>query len=1178
MHIKEILLQNFKSFGKKARIPFFDDFTTVSGPNGSGKSNIIDSILFALGLSTSRTMRAEKLTDLIYKDGNGDSPDFAEVTVRFDNRDRELPVNSDEVVVTRKIKQTESGYYSYYYFNERACSLSDIQNQLAKARITPDCFNVILQGDVTRIIEMSPMERRRIIDEIAGVAEFDEKTDQAYDELNIVRERIERVDIILAEVETRLRQLEGEREHALKYQSLRDEKKRYEGMILLSRLKSAELELESAVEEINKKQARASALNDELGRKKLLVDQLETKLSELNAEIAAKGEGEQIQIKKEMEEVLGELARCKSAIEYARNEILDLDGQRKRILFDVDKARARTGEIEAKTGEEQIRRKSVLSELQERREELERINQKMMQVDEEFAGTRNSLMELKAKLENSRAEKNEFLRMKDRLLDSLRRKSSELEASKQFIAEAKKQLGEIEAEIKNLENEAGQCNQKNEELEKELGELEAASKDVKRELNEIDQKLRSLQQEYAKAEAMVKAAEEMSKYSAAVELILQAKRQKELPGIYGTIAELGKVDAKYATALEIAAGARMQCIVTDNDEDAARAIEYLKRRDLGRVTFLPLNKMQNRPIFKELPHSGGIIDFAINLVAYDSRFDSAFWYVFGDTIVVANLDIARKLIGKFRMVTLEGELIERAGAITGGSSRSRFKFAICEEEKIKQIAEEIAIHEAERMKVSRKLDSVQASISSAAKEKQAISMELEKKKLSQLELGERKKQLAASSEAKAAEMLNFESEKKSFGSEIVEVDKKIQTAEGEAGSISRQIENLEKMLQASEIPALAKEADRLENEIKRLEARTGEIDAGISSLNLEKGFIRARIAEYEERMKENEEKKQALEEKIAAHEKLIKEIEAKLEEKRRRERELECELLELKNERERRFKEILAKRSDLDSVQREFERIESWIKTLETAREELFRRVEQLRAEVEQCGLKSDEAVLPVEAVNAKIAMLEKEMLALEPVNMRAIAEYDEVLARQQELTEKRNTLSQERGAIIERIEQYRLLKKQTFMVTFEGINLNFQDIFKELCEGRGEFLLENPESPFEGGLTIIAHPRDRPAQRLEALSGGEKSITALAFIFAIQRYRPAPFYAFDEIDMFLDGMNAERIAKMIKKASEKAQFIVVSLRKPMIESADRTIGVTIQQNNISTITGVRLNQVAEPV
>lgn len=1177
MHIKEIVLENFKSFGKKVRIPFFDDFTAVSGPNGSGKSNIIDSILFALGLSTSKTMRAEKLTDLIYKDGNGKSPDYAEVTVKFDNGDRELPINSDEVVITRRIKQTESGYYSYFYLNDRACSLSDIQNQLAKARITPDCFNVILQGDVTRIIEMSPIERRRIIDEIAGVAEFDEKTNQAYDELNIVRERIERVDIILSEVEARLQQLEGERAHALKYQSLRDEKRRYEGMLLISKLKNTEQDLESTVAEINNKQIRLDALKAEFEKQKSILMEIELKLNALNIEITAKGEGEQIQIKRETEAVLSEQIKCKNTIEYSQNEILELDEQRKKIFFEIDKAQNRIKEIESKVAEEEIRRTSALIELKERQVELERINQKIAQVDEEFACTRNSLLELKAKLESVKTEKNEFLRMKDRLLDSLRRKNLEISASEQTLIEAEKQLDEIEIELKNLENELKKFEQQQRELEIEEMDLEAIAEKAKRELNEIEQKLRGLQQEYAKAEAMVKVAEEMSKYSPAVELILQAKRQKELPGIYGTIAELGKVDNKYAIALEIAAGVRMQCIVTDTDEDAARAIEYLKRKDQGRVTFLPLNKMQLKPPLKELPPIDGIIDYAINLISYEPKFASAFWYVFGDTIVVANLDIARKLIGKYRMATLEGELIERAGAITGGSARSRFKFAICEEEKLKLLSEEIAVQETKRLSAARKFESIQVSKAALLKEKQKISMESERLRVMRFELSERKQRLAANIQIQKTEINNLESEKKSFAGEIAEVDRKIQIIEAEASNISKEIEKFEKLLQASEIPTLAKEADRLENEIKRFEARASEIQSNINSLNLEKKFIQTRIEELMENARKIEVKKKELEEKIAASEKLIKELEGELEKKRKRERELECELMELKNDREMLFKELVSKRSDLNSMQREVERIDSWIKTLEVAKVELGKKAEQLKIEIEQSGVKSNE-VLPVEEINAKIAMLEREMLAMEPVNMRAIAEYEEVLARQQELTSKRKTLSQERAAIIDRIEQYRLLKKQTFMVTFEGINLNFQDIFKELCDGRGELLLENPESPFEGGLLIIAHPQDRPTQRLEALSGGEKSITALAFIFAIQRYKPAPFYVFDEIDMFLDGVNAERVAKMIKKASEKAQFIVVTLRKPMIESAAYTIGVTMQQNNISTITGVRLNQSAESI
>ncbi len=248
MHIKEIELQNFKSFGKKVKIPFFDDFTTISGPNGSGKSNIIDGILFALGLSNSRVLRAEKLTDLIFNASNG-RKDFAQVTIRFDNKDREMPVESDDVVITRKVRQTESGYYSYYYFNDTPVSLTDIHNYLSRAKITPEGYNVVMQGDVTRIIEMTATERRKIIDEIAGVAEFDDKKEQALNELEIVRERIERVDIILAEVDDQLRKLQQERDQALKYQSLRDEKRKYEGYVLLARLKDARNELDKITHE-----------------------------------------------------------------------------------------------------------------------------------------------------------------------------------------------------------------------------------------------------------------------------------------------------------------------------------------------------------------------------------------------------------------------------------------------------------------------------------------------------------------------------------------------------------------------------------------------------------------------------------------------------------------------------------------------------------------------------------------------------------------------------------------------------------------------------------------------------------------------------------------------------------------------------------------------------------------
>jgi len=319
MHIKEIELNNFKSFGRKAKIPFFDDFTTISGPNGSGKSNVIDSILFCLGLSNSRSMRAEKLTDLIYS-ANGKSPGSADVTIRFDNTDREMPVEQDEVTVTRRIKSSDSGYYSYYYFNEKPVSLSEIHEHLLKAKISPDGYNVVMQGDVTRIIEVSNFERRKMIDEIAGTAEFDEKTDKALAELDIVRDRIDRVAIIISEVEARLAQLKDERDHALLYQSYRDEKIKNEGYLVLSELKEAQQLLDSLLEDIRDKADKRAAITADVEKKSAAVQKLKDDIRALNATITEKGEGEQILIRRHIEEARAGIKACISIIDFSKSE------------------------------------------------------------------------------------------------------------------------------------------------------------------------------------------------------------------------------------------------------------------------------------------------------------------------------------------------------------------------------------------------------------------------------------------------------------------------------------------------------------------------------------------------------------------------------------------------------------------------------------------------------------------------------------------------------------------------------------------------------------------------------------------------------------------------------------------------------------------------------------------
>jgi len=383
MHIKEIEFDNFKSFGKKAKIPFFNDFTAISGPNGSGKSNIVDGIIFVLGLSGSRTMRAEKLTDLIFngngtkkgtKKGNGNGngsgvkstsgtgvTKSAMVTIRFDNSDRSFPLNEDTIEITRRIRQTQSGYYSYYYFNDRACTLTEIHANLAKAGIRPEGCNVVMQGDVTRITEMTPTERRKLIDEIAGVAEFDEKKDRAYSELDTVREQIERIEIILSEVMQQRGKLKRERDQAMKYQSLKDERKRYEAFTILAKLKNATNEQESVSKDIGSKEDHENELLSDIVEKKRELSDIESSLRDLSEKIAHKGEDEQIRIKKEIEQIRGDISRSVDSIELLEHEIQDIKKERQRLFIEIDTGNNLLSEVEEKISDEHLRKESVLA-------------------------------------------------------------------------------------------------------------------------------------------------------------------------------------------------------------------------------------------------------------------------------------------------------------------------------------------------------------------------------------------------------------------------------------------------------------------------------------------------------------------------------------------------------------------------------------------------------------------------------------------------------------------------------------------------------------------------------------------------------------------------------------------------------------------------------------------------
>jgi len=1169
VHIKEIELQNFKSFGKKVKIPFFDDFTTISGPNGSGKSNIIDSILFCLGLSNSRIMRAEKLTDLIFNSDSG-RKNFAQVTIRFDNSDREMPVDSDEIVITRKLRQTESGYYSYYYFNDTPVSLTDVHNHLSRARITPEAYNVVMQGDVTRIIEMTVTERRKIIDEIAGVSEFDEKKDQAFNELEIVRERVERVDIILGEVDEQLTRLQQERDQALKYQSLRDEKRKYEGFVLLARLKDARAELEKLTGELQDKETKKQELEKQLEERRQKLNQIEDKLAELNSLIVEKGEGEQIALKKEMEFIKGEISRCNSTIELSENEVADIESQRRKAFLDIDATQVKVAEFLEKLKEENQRKETLTAECDDRRTQLLMIRSKIAEVDTEFAGTRDRLSEAKQALEIFKNEKNELMREEDRLLDAIRRNSTEVRDMEIEIETSTSKISSAGIDADNVKAQVEELNAQKKEYSKDTFDLERNRSEIKTIVSELENTLRGLHQDYARSEGKLKAAAELS-YSEPVEAVLRAKKNRELPGIYGTIAELGKVNTKYSVALEIAAGARMQSVVVDNDEDAARAIRYLKDHRYGRVTFLPLNKMEPMPKIQK-NKTEGFIDYAINLVDFENKLAPAFWYIFRDTMVLDDLATARRLMGGKRLVTLEGELIEKGGAMTGGTIRSKLSFASGEEENLKKVAEQIAEFEGRRKSAMTKLEKAEDHISSIRNEAAKFDNEITRLTMQMDEIKSRGTRLAQLIEERKKQIAELENARAGIKKNMDEIEEKKVAKDGEINAIIENIANIEELLKGSQVPELSTKASKIEEEIDRLEGRQRDIESVINAITLDMKYAGTRIDEIKSRLLELDTKKEGHRAKMNELKVRLKQLDSDLQARNLREKELGGELIELQNSRSKFQQELASIKAGLEEVQRIYNEMERNLQALNSTKEAITEQIITLDNEIAERGLNRDEEVPSSESIASRISALTRAMEKLEPVNMKAIDEYREVEIRQNDLKSRRDILSHEREEIMIRIKKCEEMKKEAFMTSFNGVNEQFKVVFHELSDGSGELFLENPDEPFTGGMTIKAQPSEKTLQRLEAMSGGEKSLTALSLLFAIQQYRPAPFYAFDEIDMFLDGINAEKVARRIKNAAGNAQFIVVSLRKPMIEAAKRTIGVSMQESNISSVTGIQIN------
>lgn len=1200
VYVKHIELSRFKSFGNTNSIPFLPGFTVISGPNGSGKSNILDALLFCLGLSNSKGMRAERLPDLINNNHPHQNHSVeASVSVTFDISDiPDLDLSSisyPDFKVTRRLKVTKGGSYaSTFYLNDIPCNVTDLHSQLNRLRIYPEGYNIVLQGDVTRIITMNSKERREIIDELAGVAEFDRKIEQTRKTLDAVKDREERCHIIEQELMKNSERLKNDAQKAQKYQQLKSniqEKQRWEIFLNWQAKKEEKHHLQQVIASFDNETIQ---LTSQLSDLTAQIQQQTEAVTQLNHQVKELGEEEQISI------------ASKLATQKAKRQQLQ---QRQQELINLSQ------QLHSSYSETQ----SNITEYQQNllildQEKLQLTQHHLPQLVSNVALAKNNLHLIKENAQAIASQSQEWIetqtilsrditKIQNNLNPKLTQQallSQRCQQLQQTIDSQNQQLFTIESEIKSKEeetiiltNEITHAEAEVQSLMAQLNKTEAENSLTQETLNRLLNEQREKQRKLDQLEATKQAQQEIQG-TYATKIILQS----DLPGVYGLVAQLGQVKPSYQLALEVAAGGRLGFLVVEDDSIASACINLLKQQKAGRATFLPLNKIQFSRLMdiSTLGKASGFIDLAVNLIDCEPLFDKIFAYVLGNTLVFQNLDYARPYLGKHRIVTLDGEILEISGAMTGGSitSRTSLHFGMVKDEESEAIQllrnrlteiEDTISHSEDR--IARKTITVNNFQKISANWKQQI----DKKLLIQQQL--------------AQYLRHLDIQKKELIGQVTNNNEQLVTIKKDLESLEQSLPILQEILREKQDKLAELEASNNNQEWQQIQAEISNQESVVENeqetlrkaqenlqtlvnnyLRLEEkvSHNQAKLIEYEQQQQdiiseqENHKIKLAtIEENIVSNNTLFQQLAHKLEQFKQLRDEAETKLKSIQNQEQKTTWQIqkLAdkqqeKQEILLNLEQEIEQIET---ELPNPLPEIPFLVNNLDPETEG----KNQAITfanfkeQLEQLQKEIRNGQKKLEALEPVNMLALEESEKNQQRLQELSEKLTTLKGERTELLMRVENFTTLRFRAFKEAFDAVNENFQNIFATLSEGDGYLQLEDEEDPFSGGLNLIAHPKGKPVQRLSSMSGGEKSLTALSFIFALQRYRPSPFYGFDEVDMFLDGANVEKLSKMIRQQSEQAQFIVVSLRRPMIEASQRTIGVTQARGAYTQVLGIKL-------
>ncbi len=1105
-------------------------------------SNVVDGLTFVLGKRSAKAMRAEKASNLIFNGGKKGSPmKEAAVSIYFTNSDKEFPIASDVVKITRLVKQ--SGQSDYRINNEKR-TREQVVDLLSKAGIDPDGHNIILQGDVVSFTEMRLEERRQIIEDVAGISVYEDKKQKALLELNKVEQKLNEASLILKEREAHLRNLKKERDQALRFKELELNIKESKATYLHLQIKEKQNKKEVIESKIKKYNEQINHLNKEIEELKSKIESKKKEIEDTNKNIEEKSEIEQVNLQQNIEKIREGILKNETRLENLKQEIQRINQRVLQLKKDELDIEEKVKELNNQRIILEEKEKSIRKEEEKLRNQIQ--NFKRIHNVQDFSSIEkleNEIDQLQNKLFSLKEQKSALIIEQEKNTQELGRIKEILD--KTSSPQVKKRTQELEQIEKKLDNLINSLNVTITQIDSNKGRLEQS----KQELSSLNGKKITITDSLSGNQA--------------VNLILNSK----IPGIYGTIASLGKVNEKYSTALEVTAGSRINSIIVDSDLTAQRGIQLLKEKKSGIATFLPLNKIKERISIKELnqlKNFSGVKDIALNLIEFDKKFYKAFSYVFGSTLIVDDISTARKVgIGRIRMATLEGDLIEPSGAMIGGFRRKIT--GIFEQ---KEINSEITKKETEIDLIFKKIQ------------------ELNNKKLIQEKESNELRNEKYSLEAeliklqKTTDIKNLNELKNSItnlNKDLKESSNKIKQLESEIEKQEKELIKLKAERQKVQVKSTStKELESLDNFEKQLQntiSSTAQIQTEIKNINNqilsihnpEKNKIQEIIKQHLKEIQDFNEEIKQIESNLKSSKPNLKEHEKK--EKQFRE---DYKNLFLKrNKLTEDIRNIESKISQEDFKVRETEKHVNEV-SLDNAK--ISAEMEALESEFEEFRGTKIRRNISLEDLKPEISEFEKTLKSLGNVNLRALEIYENIEIEYQVLVEKTNGLQKEKEDVLLMMTEIEGKKKHLFMKTYKQIAENFKRIFLSLsAKGEAYLDLEDKENPLLGGLDIKVKLAGTKFLDIASLSGGEKTLTAIAFIFAIQEYKPASFYLLDEVDAALDKTNSQLLARLVANYAKQSQCIMISHNDSVITEANQIYGITMQQNGISKVVSMKL-------